>query len=173
MSDEKIKEEFIKYFGIEKWNQEEVLSKLFYEEVFICELMKLESIPIIFDKLEGCEAQFIIMEGYIVLNENLMDKGYDYILEVFLHELRHYYQLNCILDYPDDPKYASWKYDVEVKSITNIVDYYLSSVEIDAFAFAQVMMEYVYELPYKKLPEPIQKIIDDYKRQNNLFDFYK
>ena len=171
MNDKMLKKEFIKYFGIDKWNQEEVLSKLYIEEIFICNLLKVDPIPIIFENLENSYAQFNIMEGYITLSNKLMEMGYEKILESTIHELRHYMQTCRVLDFPDEHKYQAWKYEITEKvDPSNIIDYYLSNVEIDAYAFTQVMLEYVYELPYTKLPKGIQKIINEYKLNNNLFE---
>lgn len=171
MNEKKLKEEFIKWFGEDKWKEEEILSFIFMEEVFLCELMGIEPIPVIFDKVKEGNSYFNIDEEYIVLSPELIKEGSSEILESFLHELRHYYQI-CMVK-KDSYKYSHFKYGIEHSNHSNYLDYILSPVEVDAFAFAQVMMEYVYDQPYRELSKEVQEIIDDYKSSHNLLDFYE
>lgn len=170
MNDETLKKEFIKWFGKDKWKEEELLSFIETEELFLCNLMNVEPIQIIFEKLEKDNALFDAKNEYIILSSKLINDGSTNVLESFLHEFRHYYQV-CMIK-TNSPKFAGWKYAFEHPA-TNLVDYYLSPLELDAYAFAQVMMEYVYQLPYRKRQKEIQQLINEYKSQNNLFDFYE
>ena len=46
---DELKEKFIKYFGEEKWNQEELLGKLHEYDMDICDVLGIECIPIVFE----------------------------------------------------------------------------------------------------------------------------
>ena len=52
MSDEELKIEFIKYFGEEKWDQEEALGKLWPVELALADYLGVEPIPVIVDDIE-------------------------------------------------------------------------------------------------------------------------
>lgn len=51
MNNKKLKKDFIKYFGIDKWNQEEMLSFLYKEELKLCKHLGIDPIPIITDTI--------------------------------------------------------------------------------------------------------------------------
>ena len=51
MTDDKLKENFIKYFGEEKWDEETMLGRLFEFEQFICDYLDMELIPIIVEEM--------------------------------------------------------------------------------------------------------------------------
>ena len=162
-----LKEEFINWFGKDKWDEEELLALVEYEEMFLCDLMHLEMIPIAFDNLKDMNGFYDVTNKIIILSNELKREGSSKVLESFLHEFRHYYQASMIEKYPD--KYYGWKYALEHQS-NNIVDYYLSPLELDAFAFAQMMMEYVYNLPYRIQDNHIQELINEYKT-NDILNF--
>lgn len=162
-----LKENFINWFGIDKWNELEIISYLNYEQQFLSDLTNLEMIPVVFDELIQDNAIFDINEKVIILSSKLIKEGNLRILQTFLHEYRHYYQISKIKENPK--KYEHWEYGLKTIS-QNIVDYYYNPLEIDAYAFAQVMMEYVYNVPYEEEIKPIQKVIEEYKRTNDLLD---
>ena len=52
MNNKKLKEEFIKYFGEEKWNEEEILSVIQPFANYVCEsYIGLSPVPVLFDDL--------------------------------------------------------------------------------------------------------------------------
>ncbi|MBQ3253244.1 MAG: hypothetical protein IJA65_01705, partial [Acholeplasmatales bacterium] len=71
MSDKELKENFIKYFGEEKWNQEEMLAVLYKEELRLCKYLNIEPIPVIADAIEE-DSRYYIEENYIVISDKLI-----------------------------------------------------------------------------------------------------
>lgn len=51
MKNNELKDSFIKYFGEEKWNQEEALAVLFKVEFKLCDYLGIEPIPVITDTI--------------------------------------------------------------------------------------------------------------------------
>ena len=61
--DKKLKSEFIKYFGEEKWNQENTLSKLWPIQLAICKDLGIEPIPVVVEEIEE-DSRYYIKEDY-------------------------------------------------------------------------------------------------------------
>lgn len=70
LSEEELKKEFIKYFGKEKWNEEEMLSNLLDFQFFVFEDLGIEPIPVIFEDIEE-DSRLYVRDGYIAISRKL------------------------------------------------------------------------------------------------------
>lgn len=161
MSDKELKENFIKYFGEEKWNQEEMLALLYKEELKLCKYLNIEPIPVIADAIEE-DSRYYIEENYIVISDKLiLDKTE--ALKCLIHELRHCYQLNCVRNNLDNKLVNIWKEELQE---FKIIDYGNSTMELDAFAFTKYIMNKWYNIniifPDIVYDELINMYIDKY-----------
>ena len=74
MNNKKLKEEFIKYFGEEKWNEEEILSVIQPFANYVCEsYIGLSPVPVLFDDLIGEASRYSYKDECIYLNRKYKD----------------------------------------------------------------------------------------------------
>lgn len=142
---DELKEKFIKYFGEEKWNQEELLGKLHDYHMDICDVLGIEPIPVIFEDGLEDDSRFYIKEMYIALSDKITK-----LLEAIkcvAHECKHIEQLIRAKE-PTTEQEERWHlcfYDAffvkDYDSEYEITKYALQEIEIDAFAFTQVYIK--------------------------------
>ena len=171
MNDKNLKEEFIKYFGEDKWNQEEVLGKLQHIVFDVCEnWLGVEPIPILFGEHIGSdEARLDLEEQVIWLNPKNQSKWIE-LLDSTLHELEHLYQILYVSSY-DTPKAKRWKKELEnYIGSEDAVGNVLQEIEIDAMAFAQVVLATDYGIYHHHENPIIQELIDRYIKSRKLLN---
>lgn len=163
MTEEELKKEFIKWFGEDKWNQEEVLAKLHQVVINVCtNWLAVVPIPVLFDEYMGTdEARFDIKECCIWLNPKNQNNWVQ-LMESTIHELEHYYQLIYVTN-NDTPKAKRWKKEIEnyigaEDPKRNVIQ----EIEIDARAFAQLVLATDYGIKYKNQNAWLQELIDQY-----------
>ena len=141
MNNKKLKKDFIKYFGIDKWNQEEMLSFLYKEELKLCKHLGIDPIPIITDTIIE-DSRYYINEEYIVISDKLiLDKTE--ALKCLIHEIRHCYQFNCVRNNVENELVNIWKRElITLKQL----DYNSSMLELDSFAFTKYIMKKWYNI---------------------------
>lgn len=169
MDDKKIKEEFIKYFGEDKWIQEEVLAKL-QDVVFdVCEnWLAIKPIPVLFGEHIGTdEARLDVKEQVIWLNPKNQDNWIE-LLDSLLHELEHLYQILYATS-TDTPKAKRWKKELDnyiggEDPIGNM----LQEIELDARAFAQIVLATDYGIHYEHQDPIIQALVDKYIKSGKM-----
>ena len=71
LTEQELKEEFIKYFGEEKWNHENMLSKLWPIQLDICKDLSIDPIPVVVEEIEE-DSRYYIKEDYIAISEKLI-----------------------------------------------------------------------------------------------------
>ena len=156
-----LKEEFIKYFGEEKWEEEEILETLQEVAANVCNnWLGLEVVPIVFK-----EANYSEVAGFDVANKVIwLDKKHkNDIVELMnsvIHELEHYYQLVYVTNY-NTSKALRWKKELD-NYITscNAFENLIQEIEMDAYAFAQIVLETEYGVIYRHKDSLIQELID-------------
>lgn len=169
MDDKKLKEEFIAYFGEEKWNQEEVLAKL-QQVVFDVskEWLGVEPIPVLFGEHIGKdEARLDVKEQVIWLNLKNQNNWVE-LLNGVLHELEHLYQI-LYANNMDTPKAKRWKKEIDnyiggEDALGNL----LQEIEIDAMAFAQIVMATNYGIYYEHQDPIIQELVNRYIKSDKM-----
>lgn len=161
MNDNELKDNFIKYFGIDKWNQEEMLGYLYKEDLKLCNYLGIELIPVVVGSIEE-DSRYYIEENYIVISDKLiLDKTE--ALKCLIHELRHCYQFNCLRDNFDNYLVNIWK---EEFSNAHKLEYSSMALELDAFAFTKYIMKNWYNIivifPDLEYGEILNRYIDKY-----------
>ena len=169
MYDKNLKEEFIKYFGEEKWNQEETLAKLQHIVFDVCEhWLGIEPIPILFAENIGTDAARLDLEELVIwLNTKNQNKWIE-LLDSTIHELAHLYQIAYVSN-NDTPKAKRWKKELEnYIGSEDVVGNILQEIEIDAYAFAQVVLATDYNIYYQHEDPIIQELIDRYIKSRKI-----
>ena len=171
MDEKKLKEEFIKYFGEEKWNQEEILGKLQKVVFDVCnKWLGIKPIPVLFAENIGTdEARYDLKEQVIWLN---VKNQYNFIslLDSVLHELEHLYQ-HYYVSSCDTPKARRWKkefenYIADEDPFGNLTQ----EIEIDANAFAQIVLTADYGIHYEHQEPIIQELINRYIKSEKILN---
>ena len=169
MDDKKLKEEFIKYFGIELWNQEETLGKLQQIVFDVCkEWLGIEPIPVLFGEHIGTdEAQLDVKEKVIWLNLKNQNNWVE-LLNGVLHELEHLYQI-LYANSMDTPKAKRWKKEIDnyiggEDPLGNL----LQEIELDAMAYAQIVMATNYGIYYEHEDPIIQELVNRYIKSGKI-----
>ena len=142
MSDDEIKKEFIKYFGEEKWNEENYLSDLFPVELALADYLGVEPIPVIVEDIEE-DSRYYPKENYIVISKKLISDEVE-ALKCLTHEYKHYQQFMCIIhNITKAPLLDKWREDFQINyaSITSNEERLALTVEVDAFAFTKYIMK--------------------------------
>ena len=169
MDEKKLKEEFIKYFGIELWNQEEVLAELQKIVLDVCEnWLGVKAIPVLFGEHIGTdEARLDVKEQAIWLNIKNQNNWVE-LLASLLHELEHLYQI-IYASSMDTLKAKRWKKELDnyiggEDPLGNI----LQEIEIDANAFAQIVLATDYGIHYEHQDPIIQEVINRYIKSKKM-----
>lgn len=162
-NDNDLKERFIEYFGEDKWHEEEVLTDIQKLVFDICDKwLGVEPIPVLFgEHIRTDEAIFDIKEKVIWLNPKNVDNMVE-LMAATIHELEHYYQLLYISNF-DTPKANRWKFEMDnyiggEDPLRNLIQ----EIEIDANAFAQIVLKTDYGIHYEHTDPIIQELINRY-----------
>ena len=75
MSDDDLKARFIESFGIDKWNEEEMLAKLIPFGDGVANYLGIDPVPIVFEELAKEDSRIYIKEQYIAINERYMERN--------------------------------------------------------------------------------------------------
>ena len=153
----KLKQEFINAFGEELWEEQELLKDLQEKVDYVsAEYLGIESIPVVFETIEGDISRYDFKLQAIILNRKYKN-DYVELLDSCFHELEHHWQRIYIAN-NDTPKAKRWKNELEHYDKYNINQ----EIEIDACAFAQVIMSCELGIIHKHPDKYIQYLIDDY-----------
>ena len=171
MDEKKLKEEFIKYFGEERWNQEEILGDLQQVVFDVCKRwLAIKPIPVLFGEHIGTdEARLVVKEQVIWLNtKNQNDKVE--LLASLLHELEHMYQILYVANF-DTPKAKRWKTELDnYIGGEDPVGNLLQEIELDANAFSQIVLASDYGIHYEHQDPIIQELINRYIKSGKMLN---
>lgn len=153
----KLKKEFIQNFGENKWNELEALKPL-QEAVDLVsrDYLCIEPIPVVFEKLDGDVSRYDFKLQAIILNNKYIN-DYVELLDSCLHELEHHWQRIYIAN-NDTPKAKRWKEELKNYNRLDVTQ----EIEIDAYAFAQVILSCEFGIIHKHPNNELQYIIDEY-----------
>lgn len=142
---------------------------------FTCELLDIDNPKVHIGKskkLKNTYAKYYTSHDLYINPNNINDNDLRFAI---FHELRHHYQTLEIEDRYYESEYTvnTWKSDLyNYKDNTHDKEYTTQSVEIDANAFATIMMKALYNLNFapkdkskhnmEKVQENIYKIIHDF-----------
>lgn len=163
MTEKELKEEFVKYFGEELWEEEEILGFLQNVLFEVCHdyLGMVHPVPVLFEDLNCNDSILDLKNECIFLNrKNKNDKLL--LMASLIHEATHLFQIAYAAT-NDTPKAKRWRKELESYiNDSNPVGNVLQEIEIDAEATAQVVLSCEYGLIYKHSDETIQSLIDEY-----------
>ena len=144
MNEKQLKEDFINAFGEEKWNQEEMLSKLMPIHKELAEYLGLEMIPVVCEDIEE-DSRFYFKEQYIAISPRMLEK-YSEAVKSLVHEVRHQYQVKCIYDdnCKENPQLLLFWIEDYPKLLNPLIQlendgqgYLTNMCELDAHAFSK------------------------------------
>lgn len=153
----KLKEEFINNFGKEKWKELEALKPL-QEAVDLVsrEYLCIEPIPVVFDYLEDDISRYDFNLKAIILNNKYIN-DFEELLDSCLHELEHHWQRLYVAS-NNTPKALRWKEELKNYNRLDVTQ----EIEIDAYAFAQVILSCEFGIIHRHPNEELQSLIDEY-----------
>ncbi|MDE6242288.1 MAG: hypothetical protein K2M08_07725 [Anaeroplasmataceae bacterium] len=140
LTEKEFKEEFIKHFGEDRWNQSEVLPILQEKAEILCSYLDIEEIPILCDPIKEDsryypEEKFIIISDKVILNEVEA-------LKSLIHEIRHHFQYTCVsTNKMKEPMLEQWRKEIEIYDTLSPSVQLCTFLEIDAYAFTKVIMK--------------------------------
>lgn len=153
----KIKEDFINAFGEQAWIEQEKLKPLQDAVDLVAkEYLGIEPIPVVFESLPEDISRYDFKLQAIILNRKYIN-DYVELLDSCLHELEHHWQ-RFYIGSNDTPKANRWKNELEHYDKYNITQ----EIEIDAYAFAQVILSCEFGIIHKHPDKYMQYLIDDY-----------
>lgn len=160
-----LKTKYINYFGEEKWNQEEMLEKVFPIQIELCNYLNLEIPPVIVEDIKE-ESRYYIKEDYIAIS-NKISKSFIETVKAIVHECRHKYQYySCYRGLNKNEKLIKeWQRDFNSIKEANLNDqqsineYYTSVLELDAFAFTKWYLKEKYNYDIVHLHSDYEEII--------------
>ena len=167
LSEEELKKEFIKYFGEEKWNEEEILSDLLDFQFYVFDDLQIEPIPVIFENIEE-DSRLYVRDGYIAISRKLKDDKIE-CAKCIVHEARHAMQIIYVGLKIEHPMLPEWQRDLigdkEINSnSTNeeLTDYISSTIEVDAFAYQKYIINKYYGVMTYHPNEEYENILNYY-----------
>ena len=167
VSNESIKEEFIASFGEEKWQEEEMLSRIIPFSEKVAKHLGVDSIPVVFEDLDRVDSRIYFKEQYIAINERY-SKDYEECIKCITHEYRHLFQFYLVALFKDDKTVIGdlarlYKEDFDNQiGIDNYQKYMMQVIEVDAYAFTKVYLKKYYSLDIKISNENYSKIVDEF-----------
>lgn len=151
MKDNKLKEEFIKYFGEEKWIEEEMLEELFDFQLYVFSDLNIEPVPVIFEDIPE-DSRLYIKDKYIAISNKLKNNKIE-CAKCIAHEARHIMQILYVESNVDYPFVSEWKKDllnanhISLSSTDKELSNYISStIEVDAFAYQKYIVNKYYKV---------------------------
>ena len=164
---EELKQQFINSFGEDKWEEEEVLAILIQDCDKISEFLGIEALPICFEEIAEDSRLELKYPAHIEINRKYLH-NYKECLKSIAHELRHAYQIFMSAN-PIEEKHYRWKeelYDhfsqLDVNDEDAVMRYNCKEIEIDAYAFTQVILYQEYNFDIKHPNKKYQLVIDAY-----------
>ena len=154
---DQLKEKFVKYFGEELCDEQDMLKE--YQDIIDLvskDYLGIEPIPVVFESLDEDISRYDFKLQAIILNRKYKNDHVE-LIDSCLHELEHHWQRIYIAN-NDTPKAKRWKNELQHYDKYNITQ----EIEIDACAFAQVIMRCELGIIHKHPDKYIQYLIDDY-----------
>lgn len=87
MKDKKLKQEFIKFFGEERWLEEQMLEDLFDFHLYIFNDLDIDPVPVIFEDIPE-DSRLYIKDKYIAISNKLKNNKIE-CAKCIAYEARH------------------------------------------------------------------------------------
>ena len=157
MTKEELNEEIRKAFGEEIYKEEVMLDRLYEIEDHLEELLGIEKIPIIFEKMKD-DSRLYFDKLYIGINSEFKN---DFVkcAKCVIHECRHLFQVLYISTHKDE-RSKRWKKEINDKDMF----YYFKEIELDAFAYTKYYMKTYLNIEVLFPDSEYERIIDTYMK---------
>ncbi len=171
MTNDELKEEFIKWFGEEKWEEKEILEFLQCIIFDVClNWLKIDPIPVVFETIPGNVAVFDNKLVCIKVSNKYKDDKVA-MAAAIVHELEHYYQLLYVANF-DTPKARRWKKELNnyISGEKGPIGNVLQEVELDAEAFVEIVLSCEYGIEYRNPIPELQEAIEIYIKSGKILE---
>ena len=169
MSEEELKERFINSFGIDKWNEYEVLISIDKLVLSLCDFLNIDYVPVIFEEIGIEDSRYYDELNYIAINKKYINN----ILEIrksIIHEVKHAHQKYCVSHKENKklnfaPAFLIEKWSEDFKKNQRLVplnEINLMSVEIDAFAFTKYILKEWFNYDYHNFDPVYDELLSLY-----------
>ena len=164
IDEQELKEQFIKYFGQQKWDEEEFLGRLRIVEFALANYLEVEPIPVVIEDMVE-DSRYYVKENYIAISSKFITNEVE-ALKCLCHEYKHYHQLICVT-YNDRrmPLIDHWKEEL-FRHTEDVSDSMMQYIEIDAFAFTKYIINKWFDIqiyhPNVIYDEILSKFIQKY-----------
>lgn len=147
LNEKELKESFIKYFGEEKWEEEQKLGELIDFTYEISDYLGIDPLPVLVEDIRDA-ARLYVKEGYIALSKSTISNHIE-SMKAIAHELRHVYQLIVVgLDIKEESLYEKYKQnfkelkeEFDYKDANSLDKYRYQIIELDACAFTKYILK--------------------------------
>lgn len=164
---EELKQEFIKYFGEQKWNEEESLAKLFQIEEHLSKILQVERIPVVTDNIEE-DSRYMIKDNYIIISNKIIHDQFQ-ATKALVHEYAHYHQYCIVENNIPHPLLQQWKENLQnpyqpkdFNDSEQMTRYYLQPIEMDAFAFTKYYFKKYLNQSIQQLHPLFEEVFNKY-----------
>ena len=174
LTEEELKEEFLKYFTLKDWDAQERCAEL--DEItnyIITKYFPMDFVPTVFDKIKD-ESYYDIELDAIIINEDYLYKP-DVSIRLLLMELRHRYQIKVLTNSKIDNEFIKTikeeilkddSYPKDYDNVEELSNYLYLTKSIDRFAFMVVMLKEIWDLTYHYPQVIYDEIIHQYANKN-------
>ena len=173
LTEEELKEEFLKYFTLKDWDAQERCAEL--DKITNCIVSKflpMDFVPTVFDKIKD-ESFYDKKLDAIIINEDYLYKP-DVSIRLLLMELRHRYQIKVLANSKIDnemiitikEELKNDNYPKDYDNVEELSNYLYLTKSIDRFAFMLVMLKEIWDLPYHYPQVIYDEIIHQYANRN-------
>lgn len=169
LTEEELKEEFLKYFTLKDWDASERCTDLNIITDYILEkYLPMDFVPVVFDKIKD-ESFYDIEFDCIIINEDYLYKP-DVTIRLMLMELRHRYQVKVLINDKSDHKIINQikeellddSYPKNYDDFKELSDYLSKTKSIDRLAFMVLMLKEIWGMPYHYPQTTFDSLIHQY-----------
>ena len=165
MTPEELKKEFISYFGIDAWNEEETMSKLIDISFKVTEDLGIEMVPVIFEdftevnRVAPDSRIYFGKDPYIAINRKYATDLTE-SLKCLFHEYRHLHQMYRIV-LMDDIVSKRLKEELTTYTITELESEF-TEVELDAYAYTKYAFLHYFNISISHKSKEYDKLVTLY-----------
>lgn len=165
--DDNLKKEFIKYFGVDKWYEEEALTPLIELSMRLCSFLGIEMVPVLIENIPE-EARYYPNDDYIALSNKYIHDEME-VKKCLIHEIKHLHQKHCIAHKNETPKFGTadlipiWEEELKINQrLISVKEMMCLMVEIDAYAFTKYILKKWYNIDYHHYDKNYDYVLEMY-----------
>ena len=168
LTQEEVEKKFIENFGSDKLEELNILSNLDPLILKLCDYLRIEYIPVIFEDLGLEDSRYYLKDDYISINNKYLHDELEQ-KKCIIHEIRHAYQRyitknkNIKMVCSNNVLVSLWIEDFK-KDYNNIPDdeKICLSIEVDAFAFTKYILKKWFNIKYHHYDKEYDILLDKF-----------